>query len=34
MKATLTGALDGRFFGFDTVVVISGAYDTLVRLLT
>jgi hypothetical protein len=32
MKATLTGALDGHLFGFDTVA-ISGAIDTLVRLL-
>jgi sugar porter (SP) family MFS transporter len=31
MKATLTGALGGVLFGFDTVV-ISGAIDALVRL--
>ena len=31
MKATLTGALGGLLFGFDTVVV-SGAIDALVRL--
>jgi sugar porter (SP) family MFS transporter len=31
MKATLTGALGGMLFGFDTVV-ISGAIDSLVRL--
>jgi len=33
MKATLTGALGGLLFGFDTVV-ISGAIDALVRLYT
>jgi len=31
MKATLTGALGGLLFGFDTIV-ISGVIDTLVRL--
>ncbi len=31
MKATLTGALGGLLFGFDTIV-ISGAIDALVRL--
>ena len=31
MKATLTGALGGLLFGFDTVV-IAGAIDALVRL--
>src|SRR5579863_8354314 len=31
MKATLTGALGGMLFGFDTVV-ISGAIDALVKL--
>src|SRR5580698_5620516 len=31
MKATLTGALGGLLFGFDTVV-IAGAIDSLVRL--
>ena len=31
MKATLTGALGGLFFGFDTVV-ISGVIDALVKL--
>jgi sugar porter (SP) family MFS transporter len=31
MKATLTGALGGLLFGFDTIV-ISGAIDSLVRL--
>ena len=31
MKATLTGALGGLLFGFDTVV-ISGVIDALVRL--
>jgi sugar porter (SP) family MFS transporter len=31
MKATLTGALSGLLFGFDTIV-ISGVIDTLVRL--
>ena len=30
MKATLTGALGGLLFGFDTIV-ISGAIDALVR---
>jgi sugar porter (SP) family MFS transporter len=33
MKATLTGALGGLLFGFDTVV-ISGVIDALVRLYT
>jgi hypothetical protein len=33
MKATLTAALDGQLFGFDTAV-ISDAIDTLVWLLT
>ncbi len=31
MKATLTGALGGLLFGFDTVLT-SGAIDALVRL--
>jgi len=31
IKATLTGALGGLLFGFDTVV-IAGAIDALVRL--
>ena len=31
MKATLTGALGGLLFGFDTIV-ISGAIDAIVRL--
>ena len=31
MKATLTGALGGLLFGFDTVV-IAGAIDALVKL--